>query len=220
MTVAERRGTIASTPRGGDSHAQRTKQPTFERTEVRFRPPPSGFVPRRAHLLEDESTAPCSTRWSCRMGRVRFCGMMRKGYPRLHCATFLRGLHPAGRFASKLEKLPRSERDLVIVLDEFIESCHEQAVDREKHESRSMTASKSMSPAELATYKQLQLCHQRHAVYSACRCYQNDEHSSAAMVALSQRYNHDRVTRAIGRRRDVVLVAGRLCDATSSTPPV
>ncbi|VEB44435.1 Fumarate reductase iron-sulfur subunit [Chromobacterium violaceum] len=58
-------------------------------------------------------------RWSCRQAICGSCGMMVDGVPKLACKTFLRD-YPGKVRIEPLNHFP-IERDLVVVLDDFIE---------------------------------------------------------------------------------------------------
>jgi fumarate reductase iron-sulfur subunit len=212
MTVADTaEGTIAlDIARYRPGHDD---EPTFERYDVPFRP--EWVVLDALNYLKDEVDGTLSYRWSCRMGVCGSCGMMVNGVPKLTCATFLRDYQPGPIRVEPLANFP-VERDLVIVLDDFIEKLptiqpwivrrHERSLDEGEY---------LQSPAQLANFKQYSMCINCMLCYSACPVYQNDEHFlGPALLALSQRYNHDSRDQGNRQRQEVMWTEEGIWDCT------
>ncbi len=142
--------------------------------------------------IKDHMDGSLSYRWSCRMGVCGSCGMMINGEPKLSCATFLRDYYPASIRVEPLANFP-IERDLVIVLDDFMEKLTKVKPwilrDQEKPLSE---GEYRQTPAELARYNQFTLCINCMLCYSACPVYALDPHFiGPAAIALAHRYNLD-----------------------------
>jgi len=93
------------------------ERPTFQRYEVPNRP--DWVVLDALNYIKDEVDGTLSYRWSCRMGICGSCGMMVNGVPKLTCAAFLRDYGAGPIRVEALANFP-VERDLVIVLDDFM----------------------------------------------------------------------------------------------------
>jgi fumarate reductase iron-sulfur subunit len=144
------------------------------------------------NYLKDQVDGTLSYRWSCRMGICGSCGIMLNGVPKLACATFVRDHLPG---PIRIEPLANFavERDLVTVLDDFLEKLPEikpwivrsdqQTVDEGEYRQ---------TPKQLADFKQYSLCINCMLCYAACPVFANDGHFlGPAVLALAQRYNHD-----------------------------
>ncbi len=91
--------------------------PTFQRYEVPYKE--DWVVLDAINHIKDEIDGTLSYRWSCRMGVCGSCGMMVDGVPKLTCAVFLKDYYPGPIRVEPLVHFP-VERDLVIVMDDFI----------------------------------------------------------------------------------------------------
>ncbi|MDX6285829.1 MAG: fumarate reductase iron-sulfur subunit [Frankiales bacterium] len=192
---------------GHDEH------PTFESYDVPYRP--EWVVLDALNYLKDQVDGTLSYRWSCRMGVCGSCGMMVNGVPKLTCATFLRDYLPGPIRVEALANFP-IERDLVIVLDDFIEKLPKikpwlvREVEQPLEEGEYL-----QTPKELADYKQYSMCINCMLCYSACPVYQNDEHFlGPALLALGQRYNHDSRDQGAAERHDVMWTSEGVWDCT------
>jgi hypothetical protein len=95
------------------------------------------------NYIKDHLDSTLSYRWSCHMAVCGSCGMMIDGEPRLSCKTFLRDL-PEGKI--RIEPLANFpiERDLVVVLDDFMEKLQRvkpYIIRKEERDARSGGAS-------------------------------------------------------------------------------
>src|SRR6266567_4342112 len=70
--------------------------------------------------IKDHVDATLSYRWSCHMAVCGSCGMMINGEPKLACHAFLRDYRHGVIRIEPLDHFP-IERDLVIVMDSFME---------------------------------------------------------------------------------------------------
>jgi fumarate reductase iron-sulfur subunit len=191
------------------------ERPTFQSYDVPYRP--EWVVLDALNYLKDHIDGTLSYRWSCRMGVCGSCGMMVNGVPKLTCATFLRDYLPGPIRVEALANFP-VERDLVVVLDDFIEKLPEIKpwLIRYEGEEKSIDEGEyKQTPAELADYKQYSMCINCMLCYAACPVYQNDEHFlGPALLALGQRYNHDSRDHGHEDRYDVMWTSAGVWDCT------
>ena len=130
--------------------------------------------------------------------------MVLNGEPALACHAFLRDYPDRIR----IEPLHNSpiERDLVVVMDDFIDKLGSVKPYIVAKEERDVDAGEHLqTPAQLASFKQYTDCINCLLCYSACPQYAlNDSFVGPAALALAHRYNLD--SRDIGRsaREDVV----------------
>ena len=171
-------------------HPERDDHPTFERFEVPYRP--EWVVLDALNYLKDEIDGSITYRWSCRMGVCGSCGMMVNGVPKLTCAAFLRDYLPGPIRVEPLAGFP-VERDLVVVLDDFMDklSAIKPWIIRKEVQPLKQGEYKQ-TPAQLAEFKQFSMCINCMLCYAACPVYQHEEEFiGPAVIALAQRYNHD-----------------------------
>ncbi|MFN2539144.1 MAG: 4Fe-4S dicluster domain-containing protein, partial [Mycobacteriales bacterium] len=114
------------------------------------------------------------------------------GVPKLTCATLLRDYVPGPIRVEPLANFP-IERDLVTVLDDFIDKLPTikpwivRRVDSPVEEGEYL-----QSPAQLADYKQYSMCINCMLCYSACPVFGLDPYFiGPAAVALAERYDLD-----------------------------
>jgi fumarate reductase iron-sulfur subunit len=171
-------------------HPERDTQPTIERFEVPYRE--DWVVLDALNYLKDQEDGSLTYRWSCRMGVCGSCGMMVNGVPKLTCSAFLRDYLPGPIRVEPLAGFP-VERDLVVVLDDFVEKLG--AIKPwiiRKDEQPLEQGEYLQTPAQLADYKQFSMCINCMLCYAACPVYQHEqEFVGPAALALAQRYNHD-----------------------------
>lgn len=156
------------------------------------------------NYVKDELDRSLSYRWSCHMFVCGSCGMMVDGEPKLSCKAFLKD------YGDKIRVEPLSnfpiERDLVIVLDDFVEKLESVKPYIIPKEAKSVDQGEHLqTPAELKAFKQYSLCINCLCCYAACPQYGLDEtFAGPAALALAHRYNMD--SRDVGRkaREDVV----------------
>jgi fumarate reductase iron-sulfur subunit len=156
------------------------------------------------NYVKDELDRTLSYRWSCHMAVCGSCGMLIDGEPALSCHTFLRDCADKIR----VEPLPNFpvERDLVVVMDDFMEKLDSVKPYIVPKEEKDIDDGEYLqTPAELAKFKQYTACINCLLCYSACPQYAlNDAFVGPAALALAHRYNLD--SRDVGRsaREDVV----------------
>ena len=179
------------------------EEPTFDTFEVPYNK--SWVVLDALNYVKDEVDGTLTYRWSCRMGVCGSCGMMVNGVPRLTCSAFLRDLLPGPIRIEPLAGFP-VERDLVTVLDDFMEKLtaikpwiiREQEQPLEQGEYR-------QTPAQLADYKQFSMCINCMLCYAACPVYLNEEEFlGPAVIALAQRYNKDSRDEGANQRYELI----------------
>ncbi len=156
------------------------------------------------NYVKDELDRTLAYRWSCHMAVCGSCGMVINGEPSLACHTFLRDCPDRIR-VEPLQNFP-IERDLVVVMDDFIDklaSVKPYVVPKEKKDVDD--GEYLQTPAELARFKQFTDCINCLLCYSVCPQYAlNDSFVGPAALAIAHRYNLD--SRDVGRsaREDVV----------------
>lgn len=167
------------------------------------------------NYLKDEVDGTLSYRWSCRMGVCGSCGMMVNGVPSLTCATFLRDYLPGPIRVEPLANFP-VERDLVIVMDDFMEKLPtvKPWIVREDEQPLEEGEYKQ-TPAQLAAFKQFTMCINCMLCYAACPVYADDEEFlGPAVLALAQRYNLDSRDEGRDERSDLIWIDQGVWDCT------
>jgi fumarate reductase iron-sulfur subunit len=171
---------------------EKEERPTFQSYEVPYRE--EWVVLDAINFIKDHIDGSLSYRWSCRMGVCGSCGMMVNGIPKLTCAAFLKDYYPERIRVEPLTGFP-IQRDLVIVMDDFIDKLKEIKpwIIREEGKEKSLEEGAYLqSPAELAAYKQYSMCINCMLCYAACPVYAIDNSFlGPAAIALAQRYNMD-----------------------------
>jgi len=131
---------------------EQDQAPVVESFEVPFTDDMS--VLQGLQYIKDELDGSLSYRWSCRMAICGSCGMMINGVPRLACSTFLREFHPGGVRIEALAHFP-IERDLVIVMDDFMTKLHQIKPYIIPKEKRELAQGEYLqTPAQLDEYEQ------------------------------------------------------------------
>lgn len=191
----------------------RDERPHLESYEVPYRT--DWVVLDALNYLKDEVDSTLSYRWSCRMGVCGSCGMMVNGVPALTCATFLRDYLPGPIRIEPLANFP-VERDLVIVLDDFIEKLPSVKPWIIRDNDRSLEYGEYLqTPAQLAEFKQFSMCINCMLCYAACPVYQEDEEFlGPAVLVLAERYNHDSRDQAKSERNELVWLNDGVWDCT------
>lgn len=189
------------------------ERPHFQSYEVPNQP--DWVVLDALNYLKDEVDSTLSYRWSCRMGVCGSCGMMVNGVPALTCATFLRDCIPGPIRIEPLANFP-VERDLVIVLDDFIEKLPTVKPWIIRDDDQPLEQGEYLqTPAQLADFKQFSMCINCMLCYAACPVYQDhDEFLGPAVLALTQRYNHDSRDQGNAQRNAVAWVDEGVWDCT------
>lgn len=143
------------------------------------------------NYIKDEIDRSLSYRWSCHMFVCGSCGMVVDGEPKLGCKAFLRDYGDTIR-VDPLDNFP-IERDLVVVIDDFVEkltSVQPYIIPKEK---KSVDEGEYLqTPAQLKAFKQYSMCINCLLCYSACPQYGLDpSFIGPAALALAHRYNKD-----------------------------
>ena len=189
------------------------ERPAFQRLEVPYHQ--EWVVLDALNYLKDYVDGSLSYRWSCRMGICGSCGMMVNGVPKLTCAAFMREYHPGPIRVEPLANFP-VERDLVIVLDDFMEKLNaikpwiirDDEPPLEEGEFR-------QTPEQRAQYAQYSMCINCMLCYAACPVYQHEESFiGPAALALAQRYNLDSRDQGREQRSDVIWTDEGIWDCT------
>jgi fumarate reductase iron-sulfur subunit len=180
-------------------------RPTFQSFEVPFNK--EWVVLDALNYIKDNIDGTLSFRWSCRMGVCGSCGMMVNGIPKITCAAFLRDYYPNKIRVEPLNGFP-IQRDLVIVMDDFIHKLKEIKpwIIRNEGQEKSVEEGEYLqSPAELADYKQYSMCINCMLCYAACPVYAIDNSFiGPAAIALAQRYNMDSRDQGNNYRNEVI----------------
>jgi fumarate reductase iron-sulfur subunit len=155
--------------------------------------------------IKDNLDATLSYRWSCHMAICGSCGMMINGEPKLACHAFLRDYRHGVIRIEPLDHFP-IERDLVIVMDEFMDklaSVQPYLISKEKRQLSE--GERLQTPLQLMAFKQYTLCINCLLCYAACpQCELNKEFIGPAVLALAHRYNMDSRDAGNQQRADVV----------------
>jgi len=156
------------------------------------------------NYIKDKLDDSISYRWSCHMAVCGSCGMMVDGEPVLSCKAFLRD-YPDKIRVEPLTNFP-IERDLIVVLDSFIEKLESVRPYIIPKEERTVDdGTYTQMPAQLKAYKQYSMCINCMLCYSACpQVALNPEFIGPAALALAHRYNLDSRDVGFSARRDVV----------------
>ena len=166
------------------------ERPRFQRYEVPYHD--DWVVLDALNHIKDEVDGSLTYRWSCRMGVCGSCGMMVNGEPQLTCAAFLRDHLPGPIRVEPLNNFP-IERDLVVVLDDFLNKLQEVKpwiIRDDVHTTED--GEYRQAPAELAKFKQFTMCINCMLCYAACPVYGLEEaFIGPAALALEQRYQLD-----------------------------
>ncbi len=159
---------------------------------------PDWVVLDALNYVKDEMDRSLSYRWSCHMFVCGSCGMVIDGEPKLGCKAFLKDYGDKIR-VEPLNNFP-IERDLVVVIDDFIEKLESVKPYLIPKEEKSIDQGEYLqTPAQLKTYKQYSMCINCLLCYSICPQYGLvDEFIGPAALALAHRYNAD--SRDVGRK--------------------
>jgi fumarate reductase iron-sulfur subunit len=156
------------------------------------------------NYVKDHIDASLSYRWSCHMAVCGSCGMMINGEPKLACKAFLRDCPDTIR-VEPLQNFP-VERDLVVVLDDFLGKLARVKPYLIPKESRDLDdGPHSQTPAQLKRYRQYALCINCQLCYAACPQYGLVESFiGPAALTLAHRYNQDSRDAGRSSREEVV----------------
>ncbi|WP_435236421.1 succinate dehydrogenase/fumarate reductase iron-sulfur subunit [Psychromonas sp. PT13] len=155
--------------------------------------------------IKDHLDSTLSFRWSCRMAVCGSCGMMVDGYPKLGCKTFLRD-YPAKKIVIQPMANFPIERDLVVVMDEFIEKLEEIKPYIITKDKKPLSEGPHVqTPAQMALFKQYSMCINCGLCYAACPQYGLDHSfTGPAGLALLARYNRDSRDQGEAERMKIV----------------
>ena len=192
---------------------EQDQEPGFQTYEVPYRR--DWVVLDAINYIKDTLDGSLSYRWSCRMGICGSCGMMINGVPKLSCATFLKEYYPAPVRVEPLANFP-VERDLVIVLDDFMQKLTSIKPWIIPKEAKLLSAGEyRQTPAELARYKQFSMCINCMLCYAACPVYGLEPRFlGPAAIALAQRYNLDSRDQGRSERQEVLATEEGIWDCT------
>ena len=188
-------------------------RPHFQRYEIPYQD--DWVVLDALNYIKDEVDGSLTYRWSCRMGVCGSCGMMVNGEPQLSCAAFLRDHLPGPIRVEPLDNFP-IERDLVVVLDDFLTKLQEVkpwVIRDDVHMTEG--GEYRQSPAELARFNQFSMCINCMLCYAACPVSGLEEaFIGPAALALGQRYQLDSRDQGNQQRLDVLYDEHGIWDCT------
>ena len=157
------------------------------------------------NYVKEHLDSSLSYRWSCHMAVCGSCGMMIDGEPALACKTFVRDLPDRPVRVEPLANFP-IERDLVVVMDDFIEKLERVKPFIIRKDKKPISEGEyRQTPAQLKKFKQYTLCINCLCCYAACPQYALiPEFVGPAALALAHRYNQDSRDQGRDEREDVV----------------
>jgi succinate dehydrogenase iron-sulfur subunit len=182
---------------------EQDEEPVLESYSVPFSEDMS--VLQGLHYIKDYLDGSLSFRWSCRMAICGSCGMMINGKPSLACKTFLRDFYPGRVHIEALAHFP-IERDLVIVMDDFIEKLESIKPYIIEKQPRPLAQGEYLqTPAERDVYEQFSSCINCLLCYAACPQYGlNRKFLGPGLIALLHRYNLDSRDSGKSQRQDLL----------------
>lgn len=155
--------------------------------------------------IKDYLDSTISFRWSCRMAVCGSCGMMINDVPKLGCKTFLRDYLSKPLTIKPLANFP-IERDLVVIMDDFIQKLEEIKPYIISDEVKPLSEGPHIqTPAQMERYKQYSMCINCGLCYAACPQYGLDnKFTGPAALALISRYNRDSRDQGQAERMKIV----------------
>ena len=155
--------------------------------------------------IKDHLDGTLTYRWSCHMAVCGSCGMMINGEPKLSCHAFLRDYRNGVVRIEPLDHFP-IERDLVIVMDSFMEKLSSVKPYLIVEQDKPLSEGEYLqTPALLNVVKQYTQCINCLLCYAACpQCGLNKDFIGPAALALAHRYNLDSRDGGKDQRADVV----------------
>ncbi|KXO13047.1 Succinate dehydrogenase iron-sulfur protein [Moritella sp. JT01] len=160
--------------------------------------------------IKDNLDSTLSFRWSCRMAICGSCGLMVNGVPKLGCKVFLRDYYPKTISLEPLANFP-IERDLVVVMDDFIQKLEEikPYIIPDKTGSKEnkclSEGTYKQTPEQMEKYKKFSMCINCGLCYAACPQYALDtKFIGPAALALLARYNRDSRDAGTAERMKIV----------------
>nr|VFK32220.1 MAG: succinate dehydrogenase subunit B [Candidatus Kentron sp. MB] len=156
------------------------------------------------NYVKDNTDTTLSYRWSCHMAVCGSCGMMINGEPTLSCKAFLKDYGDTIR-VEPLYHFP-IERDLVTVIDDFVEKLTKVKPFLIPKEPKSIEEGEyKQTPAQLKKFKQYTLCINCMLCYAACPQYGLiPDFIGPAALSLAHRYNIDSRDGGQQERQNVV----------------
>jgi fumarate reductase iron-sulfur subunit len=164
--------------------------------------------------IKDNLDRTLSYRWSCHMAICGSCGMMINGEPKLSCNTFLRDYYPGKVRVEPLTNFP-IERDLVIVMDDFLDKLESVKPYLIEAEDGAADEAHLQTPAQLEVFKQYAMCVNCLLCYAACPQYAlSPDFVGPAALALAHRYNLDSRDAGRSERQEVAASDHGVWDCT------
>ncbi|MGQ0551501.1 MAG: succinate dehydrogenase/fumarate reductase iron-sulfur subunit [Armatimonadota bacterium] len=191
----------------------RDDSPVFQAYAVPYRE--DWVVLDALNHIKDQIDGTLTYRWSCRMGVCGSCGMMINGVPKLSCAAFLKEYYPSPVRVEPLANFPIA-RDLVIVLDDFMEKLTAVKPWIIRDDERPTSDGEyRQTPTELYRYKQFSMCINCMLCYAACPVYALEPRFvGPAAIALAARYNLDSRDQGRSEREEIVAGPDGIWDCT------
>jgi fumarate reductase iron-sulfur subunit len=188
------------------------REPTFQTYRVPYQD--DWVVLDALNHIKDNLDRTLSYRWSCHMAICGSCGMMINGEPKLSCHAFLRDYYPGKVRVEPLTNFP-IERDLVIVMDDFLDKLESVKPYLIEAEDRAAAEAHLQTPAQLEVFKQYAMCVNCLLCYAACPQYAlSPDFVGPAALALAHRYNLDSRDAGRGERQEVAASDQGVWDCT------
>ena len=184
-------------------HPETDSEPHFQRYTVPYHE--DWVVLDALNHIKDHLDGTLTYRWSCHMAVCGSCGMMINGEPKLSCHAFLRDYRNGVVRVEPLDHFP-IERDLVIVMDSFMEKLSSVKPYMIVEQQKPLSEGEYLqTPALLNVFKQYTQCINCLLCYAACpQCALNQDFIGPAALALAHRYNLDSRDGGKDQRADVV----------------
>jgi fumarate reductase iron-sulfur subunit len=184
-------------------HPETDTEPRFQRYSVPYQE--DGVVLDALNFIKDQLDATLTYRWSCHMAVCGSCGVMINGEPKLSCHAFLRDYRNQVIRIEPLDHFP-IERDLVIVMDSFMEKLASVKPYVIESEAKSLGDDEHLqTPSQLAIFQQYTECINCLLCYSACpQTGLNPGFVGPAALALAHRYNLDPRDHGRAERAEIV----------------
>lgn len=166
--------------------------------------------------IKDNVDGSLTYRWSCHMAVCGSCGMMVDGEPKLTCKAFLRDYLAKGTVrVDPLANFP-IEKDLVIVMDGFMERLDKVKPYIIRDEEKPVEDGEYIQlPKALKRFKHHTLCINCMLCYAACpQMGLNPDFIGPAALALAHRYNLDDRDQGKAQRQEVTASAEGVWECT------
>jgi len=184
-------------------HPETDSAPHFQRYTVPYHE--DWVVLDALNHIKDHLDGTLTYRWSCHMAVCGSCGMMINGEPKLSCHAFLRDYRNGVVRVEPLDHFP-IERDLVIVMDSFMEKLSSVKPYMLVEQQKPLSEGEYLqTPALLNVFKQYTQCINCLLCYAACpQTGLNENFVGPAALALAHRYNLDSRDGGKDQRAEVV----------------